>query len=615
MFKVVFRFGPILGALLALAAPAPAANDQQIKTAIQSAVRYLKSVPVPQPRGNGAGLPTHEEGPAALAGIALMEAGVDPGDAHIQSIAKVIRDQAVKQTKSYQLALDIIFLDKLGEQVDTTLIQSMGVRLLGGQSPTGTWTYECPGPDEKERARLSQALGGASMKGKAGEQVGLDPSSRPGLDPALGPLARIHPGFNTGGDLSNTQFAVLGLWAARRHGVPVDEAMARLEQRLRQVQAANGSWAYYVTRGDGTAPMTCSGLLGLAITAGNRGERSQRAATLNPDGSLKTQGNREPKKLPNLLQTDKQVQAGFNFLAQVINGNEALGGPGVSGATLEQNGRPGAVGGIRDDLYFMWSLERACVVYNVGTHLGKHDWHAWGCDALVRSQSQDGSWVASKTYGRDVDTSFALMFLCRSNIVKDLSGLLANRAMKAKGDGGLKPSTDLKPSAGGATVKGPPEKVGDTTNPTAMAKDLATATGTRYAELLKQYTESKGPAFTQALAEAIPQLTGDTQKRAREALAERMARFSAGTLKERLHDPNAELRRASALAVCMRDEREMVPDLIEALGDADDLVVRGARLALKEMSEKDFGPAPGATAEQKRRAAADWKAWWEKQKK
>src|SRR4029453_2334117 len=80
------------------------------------------------------------------------------------------------------------------------------------------------------------------------------------------------------------------------------------------------------------------------------------------------------------------------------------------------------------DLYFMWSLERVCMVYGVGQIAGI-DWYAWGADLVVATQKPNGTWMGGRNFGADIDTSFALMFLCRSNIVKDLSSLLANRRM------------------------------------------------------------------------------------------------------------------------------------------------------------------------------------------
>src|SRR5438128_10193236 len=103
MSKELIRFVPILGVLFALAGPAHAVKDKQIKAAVNAAIAFLKSQP-PQAPGAG-GNATHGEGPLALAGIALMEAGVDPGDPFIQTAAKSIRERAVQQSKTYQLAL------------------------------------------------------------------------------------------------------------------------------------------------------------------------------------------------------------------------------------------------------------------------------------------------------------------------------------------------------------------------------------------------------------------------------------------------------------------------------------------------------------------------------
>ena len=73
--------------------------------------------------------------------------------------------------------------------------------------------------------------------------------------------------FNAG-DLSLTQFAVLGLWVARKHHLPVDRSLLLAEAFVRSCQAADGGWAYSgVGRlGMGTTDsMTCSGLMELAV--------------------------------------------------------------------------------------------------------------------------------------------------------------------------------------------------------------------------------------------------------------------------------------------------------------------------------------------------------------
>jgi HEAT repeat protein len=135
----------------------------------------------------------------------------------------------------------------------------------------------------------------------------------------------------------------------------------------------------------------------------------------------------------------------------------------------------------------------------------------------------------------------------------------------------------------------------------------------RQAAKLAQYRDAKGIVYTEALANALPQLEGAMQRSARESLADRLTRMTAATLRSRLDDPRPELRRAAALAWAMKDDRAAIPELIALLEDPEDLVVRAARAGLKSLTQQDFGPTSGATRAERTRAVADWKAWWEKQ--
>jgi hypothetical protein len=146
-----------------------------------------------------------------------------------------------------------------------------------------------------------------------------------------------------------------------------------------------------------------------------------------------------------------------------------------------------------------------------------------------------------------------------------------------------------------------------------LSAALVFADSSRQAEKLAQYRDAKGIVYTEALANALPQLEGATQKSAREFLADRLTRMTAATLRSRLDDPRPELRRASALAWAMKDDRAAIPELIALLEDPEDLVVRAARAGLKSLTEQDFGPARDATPAERARAVADWKAWWNKQ--
>src|SRR3989442_2805064 len=64
-------------------------------------------------------------------------------------------------------------------------------------------------------------------------------------------------------------------------------------------------------------------------------------------------------------------------------------------------------------------------------------------------------------------------------------------------------------------------------------------------QLIVDLREGKGVAYTEALAAAIPKLSGDSKLRARDALAERLARMTADTLRDKLQEDSLEVRRAA----------------------------------------------------------------------
>ena len=139
--------------------------------------------------------------------------------------------------------------------------------------------------------------------------------------------------------------------------------------------------------------MTCAGLLGLAVGRGLGDRSSPGAATQDP-----------------------AVTKALLYLAHSV-GKKPLATPASARFGLAN---PGRLLGARSlgDLYYLWSLERMAVVYGLPTIAGV-DWYGWGSTLLVSSQNEDGSWI--DTYPGMVDTSFALLFLKRANVVKDLT--------------------------------------------------------------------------------------------------------------------------------------------------------------------------------------------------
>src|SRR5262249_47924057 len=114
---------------------------------------------------------------------------------------------------------------------------------------------------------------------------------------------------------------------------------------------------------------------------------------------------------------------------------------------------------------------------------------------------------------------------------------------------------------------------------------------------LEEYRDAKGVEYTEALARLVPQLEGGLQKSAPDCLAARLARMTSATLRERLKDPDAELRRAAAVACAMKEDKALIPELISALDDGDAWVVRAIGVALSRLTGQDYGPPPNASKE------------------
>jgi hypothetical protein len=397
------------GVVLLWGGLAPAQDDafnQAVNAAIDRGVANLRRT-----QGKDGTWPRKEIGATALAGLTLLECGVAPDDQAVKLAADAVRKRAVTEQYVYSVSLCILFLDKLGDPQDEPFIEALAVRLLSGQDRTRwAWGYDCfprDRPlDKAEIARLTDVL--KNRKELPGRPPGWKPRTPSDLPKAvMDQIVQIYrtPAPPVAGDVdnSNTQFALLALWVARRHGIPSDYALAMVETRLRATQRPHGGWTYrypaklpndpkvadamFQTQDFQPSPaMTCAGLLGMALA----------------------HGVYEPGKGPKRdLANDPAVKQGFLALGTFV-GN-ATGD--VSKAT--RLAKPGKA------YYFLWSLERMAVLYDLKT-IGGKDWYRWGAEILLANQGGDGGWQGD--YGRGgCDTCFALLFLKRTNVARDLT--------------------------------------------------------------------------------------------------------------------------------------------------------------------------------------------------
>jgi hypothetical protein len=648
-------------------------DNERIKAAIKGGQAYLRAVyrpggPGPGGLGPGGGVPGvaimgplsgNGTGSIALAGLAMLESGVPPSDEAVSNIIKACREGCLSTNSTYEISLLIMLFDRLGAKADRPFIQFLTLKLLTGQVRDGSWSYQCQGlaldPVRERQLRLD-LLAGAKLTSGDGARTGtgkekpkpredLNDGSKPKKEPKKDPpkettdeptedrndgKPRLHPaleklvpqavgggtGFNgDSGDHSNTQFATVGLWCGRRHGVDVSKALAQLDKHYRDCQGSDGGWAYMVSAGSSPA-MTCAGLMGLAIGFGAK--------------NLKEGADREPRlENPEALDKDRRVVDGLKYVGDFIKAAGDLRGKSASEFLPND---------LSNNLYFMWSLERVGMVYGLKT-IGNVDWFDWGSNILVRTQQRDGSWRSDGFHSGSTDnaTAFALLFLSRANLAADLTTSLRGK-MNDPGTSRLVRDKNLddllkkaaSPSSaslkGDSTGKRPrtdtPAK--DAAIDTKLGEALVSASAGELDALVTKYKDTKGGEYTDALAYAATKLTGDGQTKVRDALIHRLTRMKAATLKDYMGDPNRELRRAAALAAGTKGTaegenrkerlREVADTLINLTADKDSEVAQAARTSLKALTDQDFGPESGASPADRGKALLAWRQWWEGQR-
>lgn len=670
LMRLAFRIGGVVACLCALnAVPVRAAEADEVQKAVERGVGFLKRIqaadgtwPFAGPRGESA----HPVGVSSLVGLALLECDVAPEDPAIMGAARVVRYGVIDVYDTYDLSLAVMFLDRLGDEDDKGLIEAATARLLAGQNANGGWGYTCPRvTSETDLRRLRTFV--QKKTNNQGDKQGSE-AATPDRSP-LPKVANIDTNvqkLNFGDDNSNTQFATLALWIARRHHLKVDRALTAVENRFHKTQNTDGGWGYRPGGGRGrfagmssTASMTCAGLLGLAVGYGLS------EAALRTDANIKLPASSHKAKVdPN---RDPTIRQGLLFLGKALEpgvlasgddlvpagpfaggrrGFRGQGGGGPAGA-----GRMLLDGGLGSEYYFLWGLERVAMVYGLQA-IGKKDWFAIGSRYLLQKQAGDGSWRGS--LGETPDTCFALFFLRRANLARDLTATLKGRvrdadivSLRAK-ENAREPVKDEMPESATAPKEKPevakqsapiqerprpkPPEVeqprADIRQPasTPPAQDksispptissvrdqLVLATPQDLDALLERVRGSKGSIYTEGLAAAIPKLHGDAKTKACSTLAERLSRMTVATLRDKLQDENAEIRRATALACAMKEQKAFVPDLISMLNDSEPRVIRAAHAALKALTQEDFGPDEGARKAARDRAIEVWREWWAK---
>jgi hypothetical protein len=406
-------------------------RQQKINDAIAKGVNYLteqilsgNQVYYVTDRGGGS-----KVGVMALAGLTLLECteGADRSAKAREALdhaVATVRREGPQLRFTYSLALCILFLDRLYEAegkkanpADRTLIQHLATQMIASQNRNGGWDYYCdPIPENRHQQILNDLNAGRPVARREHEKD----------------------------DNSINQFCTLALWAARKHGIKTDLILQAIDKRYRETQNHDGSWGYRARdTGFLKDATTCAGLIGLAVGQGVKKDQEQAkkdAKKAPPQDVTETDPaikkalayitpalTRTPKRL-----TDRERQVRHKHTQQMMElykewqEADAERQPQLM-VQLQKLDDARQLKGTYigadawGDLYFLWSVERVGVVFDLMTINGK-DWYNWGADIILKFQQSDGSW--NDRFPGICDTCFALLFLKRVNIAKDLTNKL-----------------------------------------------------------------------------------------------------------------------------------------------------------------------------------------------
>ena len=360
--------GRVAGALmlaLALGAPPRGARSVsadaptlgvQVNRAVDRGVAWLRKQQNPDGSFRGPYANEYPAGYAALGAYSLAKSLVPTDDPAVQKAVAFVKSRRI--AKTYEAAVSILALDALKDPAQDEWIR-LAARWLeeNVNAKEGVWSY--PFGPSKEHYKT---------------------------------------------DLSNTQFAALGLWVAEAHGYRASRDLwERLARTVPEYQAPCGAFFYATNRGgrEGNGSMTTAGLTVLSLAL----ERIS--------------GN--DRDLPYVGRAAKAVTKGWEYLEKRF--------------TVEAN-PDGAFSATEGALYYLYGLERVAALTN-RAKIGGHDWYREGARQLVAIQDTDGSWG-----GNTDGTCYALLFLRQATATR-----LGREGGKLEGAGVAPPAAPFKAPA------------------------------------------------------------------------------------------------------------------------------------------------------------------------
>ena len=191
-------------------------------------------------------------------------------------------------------------------------------------------------------------------------------------------------------DGSNTQYALLGLYAGKSAGAKIpDVVWADVQKLYRTTQINDGNdrgyWFYVEGARRPSFTMTVAGVSGLLIAGMGLDESEQ---GLDPETGVAARCGR--------YESQDAINRGINWIAEHFSFAGALEAKSV--------------------YYNVYGIERVGRLSGQ-RFIGRYDWYREGCEWLVREQNGNGSWSQDRGFQIDgvnvISTSFALLFLSK----------------------------------------------------------------------------------------------------------------------------------------------------------------------------------------------------------
>lgn len=196
-----------------------------------------------------------------------------------------------------------------------------------------------------------------------------------------------------GGDYSNSQYGVLGVWYASQASLETPLAYWKeVEAGWLNGQREDGGWGYRPNEGPSYGSMTAAAIATLFIT----------------NDFLYANQNRDLSKNVESKPLDAAMKwLADNFAADRNPGREPRQrrGGGLMDLLGEMGNQPQY-----QVHYMLFGYERVGEASGL-TEFGTHRWYDEGAEYLLKTQAYDGSWTG--TIGPEADTAYSLLFLSR----------------------------------------------------------------------------------------------------------------------------------------------------------------------------------------------------------